>query len=243
MDTAPLQAEQFVTERLQISQSAIAAFCQRWKIAELALFGSVLRDDFRGDSDIDVLFSMMTGAHLTLYNRTTAQKELEGLLGRTVDLAQKEHLTNPFSRQEILKTHRILYPIPVDNFIEIVAADPMTQDSVRNNAALLDMVEAIKRINRFIAGATYSDYLENELLRSGVERQLEILGEAANRLTAGFQAAHPDVDWRNAVGLRNVIIHQYDRINDSEVWRIATEVLPELLTQIEGLLPPLPDQS
>jgi uncharacterized protein with HEPN domain/predicted nucleotidyltransferase len=243
MDTAQLQPQRFVTERLQISQSEIAAFCHRWKIAELALFGSVLRDDFRVDSDIDVLFSMMTGAHLTLYDRTTAQKELEGVLGRTVDLAQKEYLTNPFSRQEILRTHRILYPISADNFIEIVAAEPMTQDPVRNNAALLDMAEAIKRIKRFIAGATYSDYLDNELLRSGVERQLEILGEAANRLTAEFQAAHPDVDWRNTVGLRNVIIHQYDRVDDSEVWRIATEVLPELLTQIEGLLPPLPNES
>jgi uncharacterized protein with HEPN domain/predicted nucleotidyltransferase len=243
VDTAQLQPEQFVTERLQISQSAIADFCQRWKIAELALFGSVLRDDFRDDSDVDVLVTFASEQGWNFFDIMRLQTELEGMFGRLVDVTQKQGLQNPFSRVEILRTHRVIYPPEKADQIVIQLANKSMQDHVRNGAALLDMVEAMHEIQTFIRETTYEQYLANLLLKRALERDLEILGEAANRLTAGFQAEYPEVDWRNVVGLRNVIIHQYDRVDDAEVWRIATEVLPELLTQIEELLPPLPNES
>jgi uncharacterized protein with HEPN domain len=119
----------------------------------------------------------------------------------------------------------------------------MAQDNVRNNAALLDMITAIRRIQKFIAATAYAEYEDNDLLRSAVERQLEILGEAANRITPAFQLEHSEIDWRNTIGLRNVIIHQYDRIDDHQVWTIVTKILPELLPQVEALIPPLPEES
>ncbi len=82
---------------------------------------------------------------------------------------------------------------------------------------LLDMVGAMRAIGEFVQDRTYESYQTDLFFRSAVERQLEILGEAANRLNPKFQAAHSEVDWSNVVGLRNVIIHQYDEIDYEEI--------------------------
>ena len=98
-----------VKERLKASPSQIADFCQRWNIIELALFGSILRDDFRPDSDIDILASFAPNTSWNLFDLMQMQDELENMLGRAVDFAQKAQITNPFSRTEILENHRIIY--------------------------------------------------------------------------------------------------------------------------------------
>jgi uncharacterized protein with HEPN domain len=111
--------------------------------------------------------------------------------------------------------------------------------NVRDATSLWDMVEAIKKIQEFTVGITEEDYSENELLQSAVERKLEILGEAARRISVEFQAKHPEIDWRNMIGLRNVIAHQYDKLRQDMIWRIVQNVLPNLLDLLEPLLPPI----
>jgi predicted nucleotidyltransferase len=87
----------------------IAAFCQKWKITELAVFGSVLRDDFRPESDVDVLVSFTDDAHWSLYDWVDMQEELKGMFGRDVDLVEKKSLHNPFRRHAILTTKQVIY--------------------------------------------------------------------------------------------------------------------------------------
>ena len=87
----------------------IEAFCAKWKIRELALFGSVLPDDFRPDSDIDVLVSFQPGAPWSLWDLLDVQEHLGAILGRPVDLIEKEALRNPYRRHEILTTRRVVY--------------------------------------------------------------------------------------------------------------------------------------
>ncbi|HEY9619244.1 MAG TPA: nucleotidyltransferase family protein [Crinalium sp.] len=100
-----------VISRLKASPTQIAKFCQRWHITELALFGSILRDDFRADSDIDVLVTFAPEHGLSWDDRLKMQGEIEVLLGRKVDLVSKKYLKNPYRRYEILKTHRVIYAI------------------------------------------------------------------------------------------------------------------------------------
>lgn len=97
-------------ERLHTSLSEIADFCQRWNMIEFALFGSVLRDDFRSSSDLDVLVVYKPNTEQTFDDFVQAQAELETLFNREVDITQKRGLVNPFSRAEILRTHCIIYP-------------------------------------------------------------------------------------------------------------------------------------
>ena len=101
--------EYVVSDRLKVSLDAIAQFCQRWNIIEFALFGSVLRDDFRPDSDVDVLVTYEPSHRLTLSHLLSMQEEIEHLFHRSVDLVEKKLLKNPYRRSNILKTHRVIY--------------------------------------------------------------------------------------------------------------------------------------
>ena len=94
---------------LDIPDDKLADFCRRWKIIELALFGSVLRDDFNDDSDIDVLVTFADDARWSLLDFVSARQELQDLLGRKVDLVEKPAIRNPFRRYEILRTHEVIY--------------------------------------------------------------------------------------------------------------------------------------
>ena len=97
------------TPRVALDRERIAEYCGRWRIREFSLFGSVLRDDFRPDSDIDVLVSFEPGARWSLFDLTDMKDELEKMFGRTVDLIEREALRNPFRRHEILSTAMVVH--------------------------------------------------------------------------------------------------------------------------------------
>ncbi|NEQ32493.1 MAG: DNA polymerase subunit beta [Leptolyngbya sp. SIO4C5] len=98
-----------VSDRLKASPTEIAEFCQRWRIIEFALFGSVLRDNFRPDSDIDVLVTFAPEYFLILDHWLSIQEEIENLFERKVDLVVKKYLKNPYRRHEILNTCQVIY--------------------------------------------------------------------------------------------------------------------------------------
>jgi predicted nucleotidyltransferase len=92
----------------------IEELCRRWKIVELSLFGSALRDDFRPDSDIDLLVRFAPDADWSLLDHARMERELTGILGREVDLVTRtavEASPNWIRRQEILSTARALYAV------------------------------------------------------------------------------------------------------------------------------------
>ena len=95
-------------ERL-IPADRMAEFSRRGRITELALFGSVLRDDFGAESDVDVLVSFDPSATWSLWDLITMQDELAAMVGRNVQLVEKEALRNPFRRQHILSGSKVIY--------------------------------------------------------------------------------------------------------------------------------------
>lgn len=95
--------------RIPIDHKRIAEFCRRWRISEFALFGSVLRDDFRPDSDVDVLVSFEQEAPWSLFDFVDMAEELKTLFGRNVDVIEKAGLRNPFRRHAILTTKQVIY--------------------------------------------------------------------------------------------------------------------------------------
>lgn len=97
---------------LAISQEQIAVFCQRWKVAELDLFGSVLRPDFRPDSDVDVLVTFTPDAAWGLFDLVRMEEELTAILGRKADLVERravEQSENYIRRRHILSHLEPLY--------------------------------------------------------------------------------------------------------------------------------------
>ncbi len=98
--------------RVNLPQDKIAEFCRRWKITDLALFGSVLRDDFGPESDIDVLVAFAPNAEWSLFDHVRMEEELEASLGRKVDIISRravEKSTNWIRRQAILETAEVYY--------------------------------------------------------------------------------------------------------------------------------------
>ena len=98
--------------RLSLKREEIETFCQRWRIAELAFFGSVLRDDFRPDSDVDVLVSFAPGVEWSLFDHIAMEEGLSALLGRKVDIVSRraiERSSNWIRRKAILETAKPFY--------------------------------------------------------------------------------------------------------------------------------------
>ena len=100
------------TVQIPLPMERLEEFCRRRRVIELALFGSVLREDFRPDSDVDVLLTFETGAPLTLLDLGAMALELEQIFGRRVDVLERhgvEQMRNPFLRPEILRSARVIY--------------------------------------------------------------------------------------------------------------------------------------
>ena len=95
--------------RIAIPPDHLADFCRRWKLAEFSLFGSVLRDDFRPDSDVDVLIQLLPGEMMSIEKFMDMRDELNAMFGREVDLVEKPLLRNRFRRDEILRTRQVLH--------------------------------------------------------------------------------------------------------------------------------------
>jgi predicted nucleotidyltransferase len=97
------------SSNLEIPAESLDDFCHKWKVRELSLFGSVLRDDFGPESDVDVLVSFVDDAPWSLWDLTAMGDELAAIIGRRVDLVEKEGLRNPFRRHTILGTRKVIY--------------------------------------------------------------------------------------------------------------------------------------
>jgi len=113
----------------------------------------------------------------------------------------------------------------------------MPRNESRNPAYLWDMLDAASAISTFVAGRTFHDFQTDRMLRNAEERNMEIIGEAANRVSENFQKAHPEIPWRNIVGQRNILIHEYGEVKNERIWGVAKERIPELVALLRPLLP------
>jgi uncharacterized protein len=97
---------------VEVPREKIAEFCRKWRVSELALFGSVLRDDFRPDSDVDVLLTFAPDAGISLFDYVDMQDDLEAIFGRKVDVVNRnavEKSPNRFRKRSILRSARTVY--------------------------------------------------------------------------------------------------------------------------------------
>ena len=113
----------------------------------------------------------------------------------------------------------------------------MPRNESRDPAYLWDMLDAASAISTFVAGRTFYDFQTDRMLRNAVERNMEIIGEAANHISENFQKAHPEIPWRNIIGQRNILIHEYGEVKNERIWVVAKERIPELVALLRPLLP------
>ena len=112
-----------------------------------------------------------------------------------------------------------------------------------DRAYLWDMLAAAKAVVSFVQGRTLEEYEANLMLRSAVERQVEIVGEAARRVSKTFQETHAEIPWRPIQAQRHVLAHDYGEIKHDRVWRVAVDHIPALIALLEPLLPAVPEEN
>lgn len=113
-------------------------------------------------------------------------------------------------------------------------AEPPSQ---RDAILLLDMLLAARDARAFVAGLDESTFAASRLHQNAVIRSLEIIGEAAGKVSLAFRAAHPVIPWRDITGMRHRLIHAYAEVRLDLVWQVANDRLEPLIAALEPLVP------
>jgi uncharacterized protein with HEPN domain len=106
-----------------------------------------------------------------------------------------------------------------------------------------DMLDAAKTVRELTLGPTLSDYEQTKWPRLATERAIEIIGEAARRVSEEFKTAHPAIEWRGIIATRHILAHEYGEIKHDKMWRIATFYVPALILQLEPILRESPPEA
>jgi uncharacterized protein with HEPN domain len=105
-----------------------------------------------------------------------------------------------------------------------------------DQAYLWDMLDAARAVSTFVKEKRFTDYETDRMLRGAIERHVEIIGEAAGKVSQAFQDAHPGIPWRPIIAQRHVLAHEYGEIEHALLWKVATVRIPELILQLEPLV-------
>lgn len=110
------------------------------------------------------------------------------------------------------------------------------KNNLSDEIRLRHILDSIKNIENFSSGRSKEDLYDNLMYRSSIERQLEIIGEAANNLTASIYSIHSHIPWQKIISFRNFIAHEYFGLDLELIWDVITNKIPDLKSQIEEIL-------
>jgi uncharacterized protein with HEPN domain len=112
-----------------------------------------------------------------------------------------------------------------------------------DGTSLRDILIAAKLVQEGVNGFDKETLAADWVRLSAVIRQIEIIGEASRRLSKEFRLQHPEIPWREIVGMRDILIHAYDQLEIDDIWDTATRDIPDLISKVEPLVSNLPDQE
>lgn len=94
------------------------------------------------------------------------------------------------------------------------------------------ILEAIEKVEKFVGNSSFDDFKNNEQLQSAVVREISVIGEAAKKLSEDFKKSKPIIPWKDVVGMRDKLVHDYFEIDINMVWKTIQENLPDLKQKI-----------
>lgn len=109
----------------------------------------------------------------------------------------------------------------------------------KDAAYLWDMLQAANEVQYMLEEFDLPAFLADRVLLRAIERCVEILGESARRVSMTYRNEHPEIPWREIIGQRNILAHEYGQIDHELLYKTATEDIPDLVPTIKELLPPL----
>ena len=195
-----------------------AELSRRFGVASLTLFGSFARDQATERSDVDILARFEDAPDIKSLLRT--QSYLEEALGRTVDLVLWDELREeirPYVERDILMPDSPSLPREWRFYIK-------------------DMIEFCEKILSYTDSLEKSGFLANDLIYDATLRNMELIGEAANRIPDEVREANPDIPWGDIVGTRNRLAHDYRGIYEDRIWEIIQNDIPDMLPRLRNIL-------
>jgi uncharacterized protein with HEPN domain len=106
----------------------------------------------------------------------------------------------------------------------------------RDAAHFWDMLEAARKVRTLTRGLGFDDVMGDFRTRLALERSMEIIGEAARRISAGFRKEHDEIPWQGIIGLRNVIAHEYGELDHQRLYTVARQGVPKLIRTLDQIL-------
>jgi len=201
-------------------------------ITRLALFGSVVRDQDRENSDVDLLVDVDRRRRFSLMDQAGLEAFFADLLGQPVDVVRSDRL-KPFLRDTILAEAVEIYP-KAGTLPDSARSQPMPPRSPRQR--LEDMKDAIAASERFIAGRSFADFQTDRMLQLALERNIEIVSEASRHLPESLKDRHPSIPWRKVRDIGNVLRHGYEVVDPEVIWTIVTEDLTPLKAAVAAMI-------
>ena len=195
-----------------------AELSRRFGVASLTLFGSFARDQATEHSDVDILARFDDDPDLKSLLRT--QSYLEEALGRTVDLVLWDELREeirPYVERDILMPDSPGLPREWRFYIK-------------------DMIEFCENVQSFTDGLDYESFVADMRTYHATLRNMELIGEAANRIPEEVREANPDIPWGDIVGTRNRLSHDYRGIYEYRIWEIIQNDIPDMLPRLRNIL-------
>ena len=197
----------------------IIALCKKHKVGKLFVFGSILTNRFNEKSDVDMVVDF-DKVNLEDYadNYFDFKYSLEELFGREVDLLEDKAIRNPILRRNIDNSKQLVY----DEYIE---------------KYLIDVLNATIEVESYFADAPklFQNFQKDMLRQRAVERNVEIMGEAINRILR----VDPSFELPNAkaiINTRNRVIHGYDSVTTEFLWSLIIRHIPALKKDVEHIL-------
>ena len=213
-------------EALRLLRQHLPVLREQFGVETLQLFGSLARDEATADSDVDILVSFNRKPDTSWFSYD-AGRYLGEVLGRRVDLVERGRM-----RKEYLPW------VEADAIDLLKSESQMPEQSApkRWDVYVEDMIEASEQVMQYTRGVERSDFFADDMRYDATIRQLEVLGEAANRISDEVHEAHPEIPWRKIIDNRNYLIHGYDGIRPDELWGTISDSVPTLAPLLPGLL-------
>lgn len=195
----------------------LRAFCEKYRIRRLEVFGSVARGQASPNSDVDLLVTLDESVPVSTAELLEMAGEAEELVGAPVDFVLR----------------RALEQSPNRYAPSTFSAPPSGSMETDQLGRLRDILEAAKLIASYVADATDAAFRADRQKQDAVIRRIEIIGEAAAHLTEETRQAIPELPFRKMRGMRNIVAHDYANVDLKIVWEVATVQVPQISVVLE----------